>query len=107
MVITMSRKELMPLRVLIDVADGRLSVADATGLIGVSRRQIYRFTGYRPTAQGRPHASIQREDINGRPIRDSNVTVQLDQPIGSRRTSHNPIAPRNRGRSTHAAGQRE
>jgi len=27
----------------IDVADGRLSVADATGLIGVSRRQIYRL----------------------------------------------------------------
>ena len=30
-------------RVLIDVADGRLSVADATGLIGVGRRQIYRL----------------------------------------------------------------
>ena len=28
---------------LIDVADGRLSVADATGLIGVGRRQIYRL----------------------------------------------------------------
>src|SRR6201981_2276108 len=42
-VITMSRKELTRLRVLIDVADGRLSVADATGLIGVSRRQIYRL----------------------------------------------------------------
>jgi hypothetical protein len=33
-VITMSRNELTRLRVLIDVADGRLSVADATGLIG-------------------------------------------------------------------------
>ena len=32
-VITMSRNELTRLRVLIDVADGRLSVADATGLI--------------------------------------------------------------------------
>jgi len=30
-VITMSRKELTRLRVLIDVADGRLSVAGATG----------------------------------------------------------------------------
>jgi hypothetical protein len=39
-VITMSRNELTRLRVLIDVADGRLSVADATGLIGVGRRQI-------------------------------------------------------------------
>ena len=42
-VITMSRKELTRLRVLIDVADGRLTVADATGLIGVGRRQIYRL----------------------------------------------------------------
>jgi len=42
-VITMSRKELTRLRVLIDVADGRLSLADATGLIGVGRRQVYRL----------------------------------------------------------------
>jgi transposase len=42
-VITMSRKELTRLRVLIDVADGRLSVADAAGLIGVGRRQVYRL----------------------------------------------------------------
>ena len=42
-VITMSHDELTRLRVLIDVADGRLSVADATGLIGVGRRQIYRL----------------------------------------------------------------
>src|SRR5712692_3951898 len=42
-VITMSRNELTRRRVLIDVADGRLSVADATGLIGVGRRQIYRL----------------------------------------------------------------
>ena len=41
--ITMSRNELARLRVLIDVADGRLSVADAAGLIGVGRRQIYRL----------------------------------------------------------------
>jgi transposase len=42
-VITMSRNELRRLRVLIDIADGRLSVADATGLIGVGRRQMYRL----------------------------------------------------------------
>ena len=42
-VITMSRTELTRLRVLIDVADGRLSVVDATGLIGVGRRQIHRL----------------------------------------------------------------
>src|SRR4030081_3818473 len=42
-VITMSREELTRLRVLIDIADGRLSVADATGLIGVGRRQMYRL----------------------------------------------------------------
>jgi transposase len=42
-VITMSRTELTRLRVLIDIADGRLSVADAAGLIGVGGRQIYRL----------------------------------------------------------------
>src|SRR5712672_180903 len=42
-VITMSHNELTRLRVLIDIADGRRSVADATGLIGVGRRQIYRL----------------------------------------------------------------
>jgi hypothetical protein len=41
-VITVSRKELTRPRVLIDVADGCLSVADAAGLIGVGRRQVYR-----------------------------------------------------------------
>jgi hypothetical protein len=42
-VITMSRNELTRLRMLIDVADGRLSVAHAKGLIGVGSRQIYRL----------------------------------------------------------------
>jgi hypothetical protein len=42
-VITVSRNELTRLRVLIDIGDGRLSVEDATGLIGVGRRQIYRL----------------------------------------------------------------
>src|SRR3984893_12849593 len=58
-VITMSRNELTRLRVLIDVADGRLSVADATGLIGVGRRQIYRLLqAFRADgADGRFHAS--------------------------------------------------
>jgi len=39
-VITMSRKELTRLRVLIDIADGRLSVTNAADLIGVGRRQV-------------------------------------------------------------------
>jgi hypothetical protein len=43
-VITMSRNELMRLRVLIDVGDGRLSVEDATGLIGVGALAEDRFT---------------------------------------------------------------
>jgi hypothetical protein len=42
-VITMSRKELTRLRVVIDIADGRLSVADATGLLAVRQRQGYRL----------------------------------------------------------------
>jgi hypothetical protein len=45
-VITVSRSELTRLRVLIDVSDGRLSVEDAAGLIGVGRRQTYRLLGH-------------------------------------------------------------
>ena len=41
-VITMSRNELTRLRVLIDLADGRLSVSDATGLLELDED---RFTG--------------------------------------------------------------
>src|ERR1700719_3955103 len=40
-VITMSRNELTRLRVLIDIADGRLSIADATGLIGAQDMAAY------------------------------------------------------------------
>jgi hypothetical protein len=64
-VITMSRNELTRLRVLIDIADGRLSIADATGLIGVGRRQIYRLmqrlralVGLRTAARNPPCSSM-------------------------------------------------
>ena len=62
-VITMSCNELRRLRVLIDVADGRLSVADATGLIGVGRRQIYRLL--QAFGADGPHGVISRK--RGRP----------------------------------------
>lgn len=42
-VITMSRKELSRLQVLIDVADGRVRLEDAAALIGVGRRQLHRL----------------------------------------------------------------
>src|SRR6266446_1965203 len=79
-VITMSREELTRLRVLIDIADGRLSVADATGLIGVGRRQMYRLLdafrargpdGLISRKRGRPSnralGAVFRETVLGRP----------------------------------------
>ena len=42
-VITMSRRELTRLQVLIDVAHKRLPIDDAAALIGVTRRQAYRL----------------------------------------------------------------
>lgn len=42
-VITMSRKELSRLQVLIDLADGRAPVDDAAALMGMGRRQTYRL----------------------------------------------------------------
>src|SRR6266446_1101482 len=62
-VITMSGKELTRLRVLIDIADGRLSVADATGLLGVGRRQVYRLLD--AFRAGGPEGLISRK--RGRP----------------------------------------
>lgn len=42
-VITMSERKLGRLRVLIDVADGKLSVTDPESLLGLRRRQIFRL----------------------------------------------------------------
>ena len=42
-VITMSRKELGRLQVLVDLADGRSDVDTAVVLLGVGRRQLYRL----------------------------------------------------------------
>jgi transposase len=42
-VITMSRKELSRLQILIGLADGRTRVEDAAALMGMGRRQVYRL----------------------------------------------------------------
>jgi hypothetical protein len=39
----MSEKELSRLRVLIDVADGKLAVAEAESLLSLRRRQVFRL----------------------------------------------------------------
>jgi transposase len=39
----MSRTELSRLRVMIDLADGRTRVEDAAALMGLQRRQVYRW----------------------------------------------------------------
>jgi len=44
-VITMSRKELSRLQILISLADGRTRVDDAAALMGMGRRQVYRLLG--------------------------------------------------------------
>ena len=42
-VITMSRKEIDRMSVLHDLADGRIKVADASTLMGLGRRQVFRL----------------------------------------------------------------
>lgn len=77
-VITMSRKELARLQVLIDAADKRLSIDDAAALIGVTRRQAYRLLdvfrqrgadGLISVRRGRPsnraHGAVFRETVLG------------------------------------------
>jgi hypothetical protein len=79
-VITMSRNELTRLRVLIDVAHGRLSVAGSTGLIGVGRRQIYRLAdAFRGSTRARDRSAADGRLDRGsgpdrRPARDTGLT---------------------------------
>jgi hypothetical protein len=40
--VTMSHKELGRIQILIDLADGRIGVAEAGALMGLGRRQVYR-----------------------------------------------------------------
>ena len=42
-VITMSRKEIDRMSVLHDLADGRIKIADASTLMGLGRRQVFRL----------------------------------------------------------------
>ena len=44
-IISMSRREFDQLEVLLRVQSGRLRVADACGLLGRSRRQVFRLLG--------------------------------------------------------------
>ena len=51
-VIEMSDRELTRLRVMIDLADDRLTVDAAATLMGLGRRQIYRILGRWPGRSG-------------------------------------------------------
>lgn len=77
-VITMSHKELGRIQILIDLADGRIGVAEAGALMGLGRRQVYRvltsFQAHGPDAlvskrRGKPsnrsHGAVFRKTILG------------------------------------------
>src|SRR6201986_2860472 len=58
-VIQMSDRELTRLRVMIDLADGRLTVEAAATLMGIGRRQVFRLRGAFPA--GGPSARVSRK----------------------------------------------
>ena len=89
-VITMSLDELTRLRVLIDIADGRLSVADATGLIGVGRRQIYRLLN--AFRAGGPDGLISQK--RGRPSNRALGTVFRESVLSIVRERYADFRPR-------------
>ena len=71
-VIQMSERELMRLRVLIDLSDRRLTVEAAARLMGVGQRQVYRLGG--AFAADGPVALVSRKrgcPSNHRPVRHS------------------------------------
>jgi hypothetical protein len=75
-VVTMSRKELTRLRVLIDVADGRLSVANAAGLMGVGRRRDRNWnSGAFEVFAARGHFSLGRILVEVTPMKRYLLTL--------------------------------
>ncbi len=62
-VITMSRKEIDRISVLHDLADGRIKVADASTLMGLGRRQVFRLV--KAYGEHGPQALVSRR--RGRP----------------------------------------
>ena len=74
-VIQVSQREFSRLRIMVDVSDGRLTVAAAGELIGVGRRQVFRLC--RPFQTGGPSGLVSR-NAAGR------ATAAMARPSGAR-----------------------
>src|ERR1700731_1807670 len=88
-VIAMSRTEIERMSVLHDLADGRIRIAEASGLMGPGRRQVFRL----PKAYGQhgPQALVSRR--RGRPSNPCYPTALRAEVIGIIRERYAAFGP--------------
>ena len=88
-VIAMSRTEIDRMSVLHDLADGRIKVAEASTLMGVSRRQVFRLS--KAFAQGGPEALVSRR--RGKPSNRCYPTALRSEVHGIIRERYSDFGP--------------
>src|ERR1022692_3958725 len=88
-VITMSRTEIDRMGVLHDLADGRIRIAEASRLMGIGRRQVFRLA----KAYGKhgPEALVSRR--RGRPSNRCYPTVLRSEVIGIIKDRYSDFGP--------------
>ena len=91
-VITMSRTEIDRMSVLHDLADGRIKIAEASTLMGLGRRQVFRLA----KAYGKhgPQALVSRR--RGRPSNRCYPTALRAEVIGIIKERYCDFGPRRR-----------
>ena len=95
-VIVMSRTEIDRMSVLHDLADGRIRIAEASALMGLGRRQVFRLA--KAFSQHGPQALVSRR--RGRPSNRCYPTALRAEVIGIIRDATRTLARRWRRRSS-------
>jgi hypothetical protein len=90
-VITMSRTEIDRMGVLHDLADGRIKIAEASRLMGLGRRQVFRlakaYAKHVPLDQGAAPSRPKEPYVQGR-------IDPLDHPVRRGEFNHKPLVRR-------------
>src|SRR6202521_432590 len=88
-VIAMSRTEIDRMSVLHDLADGRIRIAEASALMGLGRRQVFRLA--KAFSQHGPQALVSRR--RGRPSNRCYPTALRAEVIGIIRERYSDFGP--------------
>jgi len=94
-VIAMSRTEIDRMSVLHDLADGRIRIAEASTLMGLGRRQVFRLA--KAYSQQGPEALVSRR--RGRRATAATLLIYAKRPLASSGSATRTLARRWRLRS--------